>query len=45
MQHGKKSKRKKMIKKNGRWKLVQVKDVFTDPGLNDLFLVSHDLGL
>ena len=34
---------KKMIRIQGRWQLVQVKDVFTHPGLNDVFLGSHDL--
>ena len=34
-----------MIRKHGRWKLVRVKDVFTHPGLNDVFLVPHDVDL
>ena len=32
-----------MIKKHRRWKLVRVKDVFTRRGLNEVFLVLHDL--
>ena len=32
-----------MKRKNGSWKLIRVKDVFTQPGLNDVYLVSHDL--
>ena len=34
-----------MIRKHGRWTLVRVKEVFTHPGLNDVFLVFHDLDL
>ena len=34
---------KKMVRKHGRWKLVRVKDKFAQPGLNDVFFVSHDL--
>ena len=34
---------KKMIRKHGRWKLARVKDMFTHPGLSEVFLVSYDL--
>ena len=32
-----------MIRKHGRWKIGRIKDAFTHPGLNDVFMVSHDL--
>ena len=32
-----------MIRKHGRWKLVPVKEVFTHPGQNDVFMVLDDL--
>ena len=34
-----------MIRKHGRWKFIRVESVFTHPGLNDVFLASHDLDL
>ena len=33
-----------MKKENGSWKLIRVKDVFTHLGLNDVYLVSYNLG-
>ena len=33
------------IKKHGRWKADRVKDGYTHPNLNDLLLVSQNLGL
>ena len=33
------------IKKHGRWKSDRVKDGYTHPTLNDLLLVSQNLGL
>ena len=36
---------KQIIRKYGRWKLVLVKDVFTQPGVNDVLLVLYDIDL
>ena len=37
--------KKTFIKKHGRWKSDRVKDGYTHPTLNDLLLVSQNLGL